>query len=61
MLRCKVCNCICDPADMVNRICDDCQEEMQKQKEKENQIYKMLNSDGNQIGLDNFFEGGEEG
>lgn len=51
MLTCRICNCLCDPADLKNMICDDCQSEIErKQFQKEKSELLML-SDFRQMDL----------
>ncbi len=52
MLRCKMCNAICDPSDLVNGVCDDCREEMRVRQENREKVALMANSGGRQMTFD---------
>lgn len=44
MLTCRICQCNCDPSDLINGVCDDCREEEQRETERKRQINIMLNA-----------------
>lgn len=37
MVRCKNCQCLCDPGDIIGGICDDCREDAIRQEERDEQ------------------------
>lgn len=45
MFKCKECGCNCDNADIINGICDDCREEIERQEKKRS----MFAFEGDQI------------
>lgn len=56
MLTCRICGCLCDPADTVNGVCDDCRYEMQYKKEKQEQSEFLMLAEFRQMGLGEVFE-----
>lgn len=48
MFKCRICGCNCDNADIINGICDDCRNEIERQKEKQD----MLAVEGTQMEFD---------
>ncbi len=38
MFKCRICGCNCDNADIINGICDDCRNEIERQKEKQDML-----------------------
>ncbi len=48
MFKCRKCGCNCDNADIINGICDDCRNEIERQKEKQD----MLAVEGTQMEFD---------
>ena len=55
-LRCRKCNCLCDPSDLQNGICDDCREEMEQKEKQSSMIAKMLNMDFEQLKLEDILK-----
>ena len=49
MLTCRICGCNCDPADIVNGICDDCRMEQAKNAEKQEQLAQIMNAECEQM------------
>ena len=41
MVRCKNCQCLCDPGDIISGICDDCREDAIRMEEREEQYRQM--------------------
>lgn len=56
MRRCDKCNCLCDPGDLVNGICDDCRIEEQKKDESAEQFRNMMYGNTRQLVLWDFEE-----
>lgn len=54
MIECRICHCLCDPGDTINGVCDDCRMEKETEDEKEQAILKMLQTDGQQMRIENF-------
>lgn len=54
VLRCRICNCFCDPGDLINGICDDCRNMDEQKREKERLIDLMLNGNGEQMSIQQF-------
>ncbi len=54
MLRCCICNCICDPADLRGGICDDCREEVEQEEARWETLDRLLKSRGRQMKLEEF-------
>lgn len=54
MLRCRICDCICDPADLIGMVCDDCIEKYQKEKEREQEMKRLAKAEFEQIRLEGF-------
>ena len=52
MLRCRICDVICDPSDLVNGVCDDCREVMRLRQENREKVVLMANSNGKQMTFD---------
>ena len=52
MLRCRMCNAICDQSDLVNGVCDDCREEIKIRNENRERAALMLIGEGLQMTLD---------
>lgn len=44
MLTCRICNCNCDPCDLINGVCDDCRTDERQETERKQQISKILNA-----------------
>lgn len=51
MLTCRICGCICDPADLQNGVCDDCREEQSEKAERQEQLSQMMNAEFEQMEL----------
>lgn len=51
MLTCRICGCNCDPADLVNRICDDCRTEQAEKEKDQEQLAHMINTECEQMEL----------
>lgn len=56
MLTCKICDCNCDPSDLINGICDDCRETEQQKQERQKELNRMLNSEFEQTRLEEFYQ-----
>lgn len=54
MLTCRMCSCNCDPGDLVNGICDDCREAEQQERERKQELSRLLNAECEQMGLEEF-------
>lgn len=52
MLKCRICNCNCDPGDLVNGVCDDCREEEQSKAEIEKQMERFEKAEFTQLRID---------
>lgn len=51
MLTCRICGCICDPADLVNGICDDCRVKRALMEERQERLAQMMNAEFEQMEL----------
>lgn len=54
MRRCEKCQCLCDPGDLINGVCDDCRESERKQEENQGMVLRMMRSEVRQMTLDDF-------
>lgn len=52
MLSCRICDCICDPGDLRNGVCDDCRYEEQKEKERKQEKIRLANANFKQLRLE---------
>lgn len=52
MLRCRICDCICDPGDLLNGVCDDCRHEEQKVKKRKQEKIRLANANFKQLRLE---------
>lgn len=52
MIRCRICDCICDPGDLRNGVCDDCRREEQKEKERKQEKIRLANANFKQLRLE---------
>ncbi len=52
MLKCRRCNCNCDPGDLLNGVCLDCLEEEKQEQLRENKVVKMMYSPSHQMELE---------
>ena len=58
MLACRICGCLCDPADTINGICDDCREEMRYKEEKREEAEMMMNAEFQQMVIEDMISSG---
>lgn len=56
MRRCERCGCLCDPGDLVNGVCDDCQEDERKKEENCEMALRMMRSSTKQMTLEDFIK-----
>lgn len=56
MLRCRICDCICDPGDLRNGVCDDCRYEEQKEKERKQEKIRLANANFKQLRLEDILD-----
>lgn len=54
MVRCDKCECLCDPGDLINGVCDDCREEEEQEQDRHQKIGWMLNASSRQMELQEF-------
>lgn len=52
MLTCRLCDCICDPGDLRNGVCDDCRAKQEREQERKQQIERLLKADYRQIEME---------
>lgn len=52
MLRCRICDCICDPGDLRNGVCGDCRNEEQKEKKRKQEKIRLANANFKQLRLE---------
>lgn len=57
MRRCRKCDCICDPSDLINGICDDCRESARKEKENKQKMNRLAMAEFKQIRLEELTSG----
>lgn len=57
MLKCRICNCNCDPGDLKNGICEDCREDMMLKEEKKEELNRIENAEFKQMRLEDFLGG----
>lgn len=55
MLTCRICGCLCDPADTVNGVCDDCREDMRYGEEKREEAKLLMSAEFRQMDLKEAF------
>ncbi|MCI9369642.1 MAG: hypothetical protein HFH65_04855 [Lachnospiraceae bacterium] len=58
MLKCRICSCICDPADLRGGICDDCREEAEQEDTRQETLDRLLKSEYKQMRLKELVHGG---
>lgn len=51
MLRCRICDCICDPSDLQNGVCDDCRELEQR----EQVMDRLIRAEFKQLRLEDIY------
>lgn len=56
MIRCRICDCICDPGDLRNGMCDDCRYEEQKEKERKQEMIRLANANFKQLRLEDILD-----
>lgn len=56
MLRCRICDCICDPGDLRNGVCDDCRYEEQKVMERKQEMRRLANANFKQLRLEDILD-----
>ena len=61
MLRCRACDCLCDPADTVNGICDDCRAEREYKESKREEAERIMTAEFRQMDLSEVFGGNRLG
>ena len=54
MLKCRICSCICDPADLRGGICDDCREQAEQEEVRQETFDRLLKSRCRQMNLEEF-------
>lgn len=54
MRRCDKCNCLCDPGDLVNGICDDCRETDRNQEENQEMLLRMMRGETRQMTMEDY-------
>ena len=57
MLKCRICNCNCDPGDLKNGICEDCREDMRLEEEKKEELNRIENAEFKQMRLEDILDG----
>lgn len=55
MLRCRICNCYCDPSDLENMVCDDCRAEIERQKSPKDKVELLMLAEFRQMDLKEVF------
>lgn len=55
MLSCRICGCLCVPADTVNGVCDDCRNDMQYKEEKREEAKLLMSAEFRQMDLKESF------
>ena len=56
MIRCRICDCICDPGDLRNGVCDDCRYEEQKEKKQKQEKIRLANANFKQLRLEDILD-----
>ena len=56
MIRCRICDCICDPGDLRNGVCDDCRYEEQKEKKRKQEKIRLANANFKQLRLEDILD-----
>ena len=54
MIKCIICNCQCDPSDLINYVCDDCRAERKRVEQRQERMKRLLTADGFQLRLEDF-------
>jgi len=57
MLTCRICGCLCDPADTINGVCDDCRYEMQYKEEKREEAELLMSEEFQQMVIEDIIFG----
>lgn len=55
MLRCRICNCYCDPSDLENMVCDDCRAELERQQSQKEKAELLMSAEFRQMHLKEMF------
>lgn len=55
MLTCRICECLCNPADTINGVCDDCRRDMQYKEEKGEEEKLLMSAGFQQVELNEVF------
>lgn len=51
MLRCRICECYCDPSDLENMICDDCRLEIERNQSQKEKFELLMSAGFHQMDL----------
>jgi hypothetical protein len=54
MLTCRLCNCNCDPSDLIGGVCDDCREQEEREQEKQREMSRIMTAEFKQMRLEDF-------
>lgn len=54
MLTCRICNCNCDPSDLINGVCDDCREQERREEEHNQQMQQLMKAEFRQMEMEEF-------
>lgn len=52
MLRCRICDCICDPADIRCGVCDDCREKQENELEMRQKKRRIMHAEYRQMEME---------
>lgn len=52
MLRCRICDCICDPSDLRCGVCDDCRERQEKELEMRQEKSRIIHAEYKQMEME---------
>lgn len=52
MRSCRICNCLCDPSDLEQGICDDCRAEISKKLESKEKTERLMKAEFEQMELE---------
>lgn len=52
MRSCRICNCLCDPGDLEQGVCDDCRAELSKKEENKEKIERLMKAEFEQMELE---------
>lgn len=52
MIKCRQCECNCDPGDLINGICDTCREEEKQKQLRAGEVAKIMNSPSYQMEME---------